>query len=84
MCKYNKKQALYCMKCYNDEPSNHDHKGVFIVAKGDNFKNEWRQLREDIQNTSSKVRDWWGNHGPLVELMATKDRIVIDDYHKLC
>ena len=72
------------MKCYNDEPSNHDHKGVFIVAKGDNIKSDWRQLREDVQNTASKVKDWWTVHGPLVELLATQNRKVIDDYHKVC
>jgi hypothetical protein len=72
------------MKCYNDEPSNHDHKGDFIVAKGDKIKRDWRQTREDIQNTASKVKDWWANQGPLVEILATQNRKVIDDYQKLC
>jgi hypothetical protein len=72
------------MKCYNDEPSNHDHKGVFIVAKGDTIKSDWRQIREDIQNTASKVKNWWKNQGPLVELLTTDDRKLIDDYHKVC
>jgi hypothetical protein len=75
---------LYCIKCDDDEPSNHDHKGKFIVAKGDSIKKEWRQIREDIQNTASKVKDWWTNQGPLVELLATDNRKLIDDYHKVC
>ena len=83
-CEYKDKQPLYCMKCYNDEPSNHDHKGDFIVAKGDKFKRDWRQTREDIQNTASKVKDLWANQGPLVEILATQNRKVIDDYQKLC
>ena len=72
------------MKCYNDEPSNHDHKGVFIVAKGDNIKSDWRQIREDIQNTANKVKDWWTNQGPLAELLATQNCKVVDDYQKVC
>jgi hypothetical protein len=43
-----------------------------------------RKIREDIQNTTSKVNDWWTNQGPLVELLATQNRKVIVDYHKVC
>lgn len=39
---------LYCMKCYDDDPSPHDHKPTFIVSSGESFKCNWKDLRGKI------------------------------------
>ena len=69
-CPNHIKQPLYCILCSDDEPSAHEHKGKPISSQTSSLQKLWLDLRKDVGNKVTIVKQWLATYKDLVQLLT--------------
>lgn len=67
-CPNKEKQPLYCVKC---NKKNHIHHGQLIAEKLEEFKDQWNDLRADIETKFNAISKSFEVHEPLIQYIES-------------